>query len=78
MLRDPAAGAFIFSLAPQYVEIQVHYWLDVLAHGGDVTRIRTEVMDGCRIALLEGGYTVSSETTTNIALAGDAGGVSQA
>lgn len=76
VLGEPAVDAFIFSLAPHYVEIQVHFWLDVLAGPADVSRIHTEVMDACRIALLEGGYKLSSETATNIALASNVGGVS--
>jgi hypothetical protein len=35
-----------------------------------VVDVRTDVMDRCRVALLDGGSTVSSETTANLAIKG--------
>lgn len=71
VLIDPEPGAYIQALAPQYVEIQVFFWLDVFDKAVNVLSVRTEVMDMCRKSLLTEGYTVSSETTTNIAIVGN-------
>lgn len=71
VLDEPPAGAYIAALAPQVVEIQLFYWVDVFDRSADVLRTRTDVMDTCRKLLLEHGYTVSAETTTNIAIVAD-------
>lgn len=77
VLSEPEAGAFILNLAPGYVEIRVFYWVDVFDTHNPVTQLRTRVMDGSRRALIAEGYTVSAETTSNIAvkeLPADVGG----
>lgn len=68
VLKEPKPAAYIMALAPQYVELQVFFWIDVFEKTNDIFTIQTEVMDKCRKALLEGAYTVSSDTTSNIAL----------
>ena len=68
VLKDPAPGAYILALASQYVEIQVFFWVDVFDASVSVLDVRTDVMDKCRKVLLEHAFTVSSETTTNIAI----------
>ena len=70
VLDAPDAGAYLLSLAVQFVEIQVFYWINTFDATADGLKIRTEVLDSCRRALLDAGYTVSSETTTNIAITG--------
>lgn len=73
VLPDPAPGAFIQALAPQYVELQVYFWVDTFNKGTHLGLIRTGVMDACRKALLDGGYTVSPDIYTNIFLKQDPG-----
>ncbi len=68
VLDAPEAGAYLLSLSVQFVEIQVFYWINVFDTTGEGLAVRTEVLDSCRKALLDAGYTVSSETTTNIAI----------
>lgn len=68
VLRVPEPGAYIHSLEAQYVEIQVFFWLDVFDKAFNENDVRTDVLDHCRRALLSGHYTVSAETTANIAL----------
>jgi len=66
VLSTPAAGAYILALAPQTVDLECFYWIDVFdkAHKGH--RIRTQVLNGCRATLLDYGYTVSADTSTNV------------
>ena len=68
VLKEPGSGAYILSLAPQYVEIQVFYWVDMFDKATNIYAVKTDVMDECRKALLREGYIVSSETTANIAI----------
>ena len=68
VLKEPAAGVFISELAAPYVLLKAWYWADVLKKNQSLADINTEVLDNCRRALLDNGYTVSSETTSNIAL----------
>ena len=56
--------------------LKAWYWVDALKKNQSLTDIKTEVLDNCRIALLENGYTVSAETTSNIALVRMPGGPS--
>ena len=68
VLKEPAANAFISSLAPQYVEITVFFWVDFFDKSVSLLKVRNQLMDKCRSALLQHGYIVSSETTSNIAI----------
>jgi len=71
VLEDPAPATSISSLEPQYVELIVHYWQNVFDGEVDGRALRINVMDACRKALLENNYTVSAETTSNIAVTGN-------
>lgn len=71
VLEDPAPSTTISSLQPAYVELTVHYWQNLFDADVDGRRLRINVMDGCRKSLLENGFTVSADTTSNIALSGN-------
>ena len=60
------------------VEIEVLYWVDTFADGYDSVRVKGEVMDRCRAALLAGGFTVASEVSSrlDVQIVRDAGGAS--
>ena len=68
VLSDPPSDAYILSLAPQYVEIMVFFWVDYFNKSAPVLDIRNQVMNTCRLSLLEHGYIVSSDTTANISI----------
>lgn len=68
VLPDPEPGAFVHALLPDYVELRGFFWVDVFNADLAVHRVRTEVLDACRRALLDGGYTVSANTTSSIAV----------
>lgn len=78
-LKDPEPTVFVAKLAPQYVELEVSFWINTFEFGESGTssriaqeealrRIRSEVMDACRRALMDNGFTVSSNVTTAVAL----------
>lgn len=68
VLRDPPSDAYILALAPQYVEIMAFFWVDYFNKSAPVLDIRNQVMNACRLSLLENGYIVSSDTTANISV----------
>ena len=69
VLQKPPPGIYISELTAQYVQLEIFFWLDVFKKGVDFLKIKSEVMDNCRKTLLDNDFTLSSETTTNIALA---------
>lgn len=70
VLKDPPPGVYISEMAAQYVQLEVFFWLDVFDKNIDLLGIKSELMDGCRKTLHSNGFTLSSETTTNIAVSG--------
>lgn len=66
ILKDPPPFAGISDLAAPHVELTVTFWLDAFKLSADIRTIRSRLMDRCRKALLDAGYTVSSEVSTNI------------
>lgn len=70
VLAKPAPSVYILALAPQYVELEAFFWIDVFESSGRILAIQTEALDRCRQALLEESYVVSADTTANIALSG--------
>ena len=70
MLQDPPAGTNISGFEGNWVQLSVLYWVDVFATAEDLPRLRTEVAEAVRTTLLENGFTVSAEVSTNINLMG--------
>jgi small-conductance mechanosensitive channel len=70
VLRDPRPGVNMSALAPQYVELEIFFWIDTFQKGVDLAGVRNEVIERCRCALMAGDYIVSSNVTSNVALGG--------
>lgn len=70
VLSDPAPGAIMSALTPQFVELELFFWIDTFKKGTDMLKITNEVIERCRMALMTGGYTVSANVSTNLALSG--------
>jgi len=68
VMADPRPGVFISELAASFVVLKAWYWVDALKKNQSLADINTEVLDNCRLALLSNGYTVSAQTTSNIAV----------
>ena len=68
--EEPSVGATINALEPGYVELSVSYWQNVFDEAVDGKQLRINVIDSCRKALLENNYTVSADTTSNVAVSG--------
>ncbi len=68
VLADPAPTAGIKALASSYVEMQATFWVNAFDPKLDVIALRTAILADCRQTLLEAGFTLSSDVTTNLAL----------
>ncbi len=70
VLKDPAPGVNMSALAPQYVELDVFFWIDTFKEGVNLAGVRNDVIEQCRCALMAGDFTVSANVTTSVALGG--------
>lgn len=65
----PAPVVTIASFEPTFVQLEVGFWVDTFQEGVDLSQVGSDVMEACRRALREGGFTVSSEVTTALTFA---------
>lgn len=68
ILKSPESVVQISSFEPTYVELQVFFWIEAKNQQKTLAMIRTRVMDRCRTALRDNGYTVSSDVSTAISM----------
>lgn len=70
VLTEPPPSAAIVELSASTVDLEVAYWVSM----NDSIELRVQagaaVMDACRRALLDGGYTVSANVATAVELSG--------
>ncbi len=66
VLDQPAPAAFVSALAPNYIELEVGFWVDTKEQNTLALPVRTEALKAARIALRDAGLTFSSDVTTNI------------
>ena len=66
VLGEPPPQANVSDLTAAVVEIQVIYWVNTFAEGYSGLRVKSQVMDRCRAALLAGGFTVASEVSSRL------------
>ena len=70
VLEEPASGVRVKDFPANYMELEVFFWVDTFKDPQAVGGVRNTVMERCRRVLLESGYIVSSEVSTNVNLAG--------
>lgn len=71
VLQEPTVGGGIAELSAGWVTLQLYYWLSMDDDYVRRTNVGADVMNRCRAALLDGGYTVSANCTSNWVLSGD-------
>ena len=71
VLPEPTVGGGISELSGSWVTLQMYYWLSMENDYVKRTDVNADVMNRCRAALMDGGYTVSANCTTNWVLSGD-------
>jgi small-conductance mechanosensitive channel len=68
VLKKPSISVQIRALTPDYVELQVHFWISARDQELTLPGIRTAAMNNCRVKLIEHGFRLSSDTISNINL----------
>jgi small-conductance mechanosensitive channel len=68
VLASPESVVQIKSFESAFVEMQVFFWIEAKNQEKTLSMIRTLVMDQCRTALREKGYTISSDVSTAISM----------
>ena len=66
VLKSPVAGASIKGFTPDYVEIQLFFWISSRDQENSLGRVRTTLMNKCRLKLIEEGFTFSSDVSTAV------------
>ena len=69
VLTDPQPNVMMSALLPQYVELQVNFWVDTFDNNHNMIETKNTVMDHCCQALKNAGFTFSSDCSSNINLA---------
>lgn len=64
VLSEPPPMVVISELAPQYVELTVTFWSDTFQQGLELLNVKSDVMDNCRRALREAGFTLSNDVSS--------------
>ena len=68
VLKKPSASVGIKGFDPNYVELQVFFWINARDQEATLPIVRTRLMDKCRRKLIENGYTISSDVSTAVDL----------
>jgi len=68
VLEDPPPLASMSALEPQFVKLEMAFWIDTFQKGTGLVGIRNRVIENCRRTLMDRGFTVSCNMTTNLAL----------
>lgn len=66
LLQEPPPVVKISGFTPGYVELNVAFWINTYKQEQMLASLKTEVMETCRICLLNEGFTFSSSVTTAI------------
>ena len=69
VLKKPAPSVVIKGFDPDFVELQVSFWINVRDQESGLPAIRTNVMNKCRQALIEHEFTFSADVSTAVELA---------
>ena len=67
VIPKPAPVVEISDFSGAWVELRTHLWVNTFA-GGELGPVRTAAMIATRQALLDAGFTLSSDTTTAVAM----------
>lgn len=66
ILGEPSPSVEILNFSPNYVELQVLFWMNTFSKHSSLPEIRTQAMDESRSILLQHGFIPSSEVSTAV------------
>jgi small-conductance mechanosensitive channel len=68
VLDAPGPSVWISDLAANTVDLTIFFWLNVIDADRQAGVVKSDVLDACRRALIDNGYTVSSNVSTAVSL----------
>ncbi|REL33155.1 hypothetical protein DYD21_12930 [Rhodohalobacter sp. SW132] len=68
VLKKPSASVSIRGFDPDFVELQVYFWINARDQEATLPVVRTALMNTCRKALIEAGFTFSADVSTAVDL----------
>jgi small-conductance mechanosensitive channel len=68
VLKEPQPNVLMSALLPQYVELQVNFWVDTFDKNHSLAEVKNAVMDCCCQALKDAGFTFSANASSNLNL----------
>jgi small-conductance mechanosensitive channel len=71
VLDTPAPEVLVGRLADQYVEIETFFWIDTFDQEKGILQVVSAAQERTRRALVDGGFTVSSNVSTAVDLRAD-------
>lgn len=63
---EPTSGVNIREFDANFVVLEVFFWIDTLEQQTRPFNVRTAVMQRCRLQILDAGFTLSSDVSTNV------------
>jgi len=68
VLKKPVPSVQTKGFDPDYIELQVSFWINASDQESSLPAIRTEVMNHCRIVLMQKNFTFSADVSTAVQL----------
>lgn len=68
IIKSPPPSVQIRGFDPGCVDLQVSFWINARNQETDLPTVRTEIMNACRVALKEKGFTFSADVSTAVTL----------
>ncbi len=65
-LKEPAGSTQIAGFTPNYVELEVFFWINTFSKGPGLAKVRSRIMNEAKKSLAENGFTFSSNVTTAV------------
>ncbi len=66
VISEPTPQVILTDFLDNYVQIEVQFWINTFSKHSNLGAIKTEVMNACHTALVENGFTFSSEVSTAV------------
>lgn len=68
VLKKPGVSVQIRGLNPDFVELQVFFWINAKDQERGLSVVRSSAMNNCRLILIENGFTISSDVSASVKL----------
>lgn len=66
VIAEPKSSVQVSAFTPNYIELEVFFWINTFEEGPGLPTLKTKVMNACHKTLRENGFTFSSNVTTAV------------